>query len=406
MKRLLPVLLVLLLGACSETVEVTIYAPTSGWEVYGVDTILVACHPVDRVGLMELLIDSAVVGVDTYPEPYLGGFVYRFGWDVTQLPEGSTHTVQARAISGSREYLSSEPVATVGYRSRLLVNDPGDILLVCRPDGKVETRFDPVSHGTPSCPRFRPGCRSVVFIMDRELYGAPVGNSEGELLASVGNGIYTCDASPVSGLVAFEAYPAATAHLFTVDSSRNQVQLTHDSDFVLIDSSRFTCIVNSNPVFSPDGSKLAYYRKSRCMVSGDPHEGEHREDVFVMNRDGSSPVNLTPGVDDAYFSSLTWTLDGKWVLFRAGTELTPDGVLAANMSGHAITGLTVSPLAMACSPTDSMLAFVGTDQDRRLCSVSLGWTDDTLFVDGAAIMLGSESFAQRKYIDWASYSRQ
>jgi hypothetical protein len=399
MKQLLPVLLLLLLGACSDKVEVTISAPSSGWEVYGVDTITVTCHPSRNVYHVELLIDSVVVGADTFPGPMSG-----FEWDVRQLPEASVHKLQARAVSGSREYLSSVLSATVGYRSRLVMDGSGDSLWVYRPDGKRDTGFVPLDGVGPASPRFRAGCGSVVFLANHKLYQAEVPSGQPQVLDSVDNGIYNCDVSPVWGLVAFDGYPAATAHLFTKDGTSIKVQITHDSDFAIIDSSRFTGIVNSTPVFSPDGSKLAYYRGSKCLVPGDPHENEYREDIFVMNRDGSNPVNLTAGVGDGYFSGFTWTFDGKWLLFREGTGEVPDGVLAANTIGRVMTGLPVSPVAMACLPSDSTLAYIGTDNEHRLYSVKLAWTADTLCIDGAGIMLSGESFGS--YIDWVDYSRQ
>jgi hypothetical protein len=277
---------------------------------------------------------------------------------------------------------------------------------VYRPDGKLEASFEPIEGAYPSYPRFRPGCHSVVFIADRKLYEAPWANNRADLLDQVANGVFSCDASPVSNQVAFEGYPAATAHLFIKDGTNAKAQLTHDSDFVIIDSSRFTCIANSTPVFSPDGTRLAYFRRSKCLVSGDPHENETREDAFVMSSSGSNPVNLTAGVDDAYFSGFTWTFDGKWVLFRTGTGPTPDGVLAANMDGHAITGLSMPGVAMVCSPDDSTVAYVGTDPERRLYAMKLVWTSDTLYSDGAGIPLGGEAYAQRSYIDWVRYSKQ
>jgi len=401
MKQLLAVLLLLLTVACTEKVEVTICAP-SDWELYGVDTIRVTCHPARNVSYVELLIDSAVAGVDTFPDPTY----YTYQWDVRQLPEGGVHRLQARATSGSHEYLSSEKLAAVGFRSRIIVDGPDKTFSVYLPNGELDTTLVPLEHVLPAFPRFRSGCGSVVFIADHELYEVALPYGQAQLLATVGNGIYSCDASPASDLVAFEAYPAGTAHLFIQDSSGHRVQLTHDSDFVLIDSSRFTCVANSIPVFSPDGTRLAYCRKSRCLVPGDPHEGEYRQDAFVMNRDGSNPVNLTAGVDDLYFSGFTWTFDGKWVLFRVGTAQTPDGVLAANMAGRTVTALAVLPVAMACSPTDSTLIYVGTDLEQRLYSVRLVWTDDTLYVGRPGILLGGDAYAQRRYIDWASYSPQ
>jgi hypothetical protein len=408
-KRLLPVL-VLLLGACSQKVDVTILAPSdwkeNGWYLYETASINVKCRPGRNVDYVELLIDSVVVGADSYPDIYSGGYVYTFDWDVSQLPESSSHSLLARAFARGQEYMSSEVVARAGFRSRLIVDGLDKTFSVYRPDGKEESRFEPIANAYPFYPRFRPGCHSVVFVADRKLYEAPLGNNQAESLDGVPNGIYSCDASPVSDLVAFEGYPAATAHLFVKDGTGPKVQLTHDSDFVIIDSSRFTCITNSTPVFSPDGSKLVYYRKSKCLVTGDPHENDYREDVFLMNNNGTNPVNLTAGLDNAYFSGFTWTFDGKWVLFRVGAGPTPDGVVAVNMTGHAITGLNIGAVAMACSPDDSILAYVGLDLDHRLYTMKLGWTNDTLYVSGAGMPLGGDAYAQRSYIDWVKYSQQ
>jgi hypothetical protein len=410
MKRLLPVLLLLLLGACDERVEVTVRAPydweKNGWYLYGASRITVECRPARNVDYVELFIGSAVVGVDSYPDLLYGHHYYTFAWDVTQLPESSAHKVFARAIAGGQEFLSPEVIAKVGFRSRLIVDGLNKTFSVYRLDGKMEASFRPIENAHPSYPRFRPGCHSVVFIADRELYEAPLGSNQAVLLEKLQNGIFSCDASPVSDLVAFEGYPAAIAHLFTRDGTSPRVQLTHDSDFAIIDSSRFTCIVNSTPVFSPDGSKLAYYRRSKCLVPGDPHENEYREDAFVMNSDGSNPVNLTAGVDDARFSGFTWTFDGKWVLFRSGTGPTPDGVLAANMSGRAVTGVKIASVAMACSPDDSTLAYVGTNLEHQLYHMKLVWTDDTLYAGGAGIPFVLDAYAQRSYIDWVRYSER
>ena len=397
MKQLHIVLSLLLLGACSEKVEVTINAPSPSWEVHGVDTISVTCHPVRNIYYVELLIDSGVAGVDTYPSPNTD-----FIWDVRSLPEASVHSVQARAVSGSHEYLSPMLSATVGYRSRLLLDGPDDSLLVYRPDGRRDTGFVPLAGGNPVSPRFVVGCESVVFLSQHKLYGIGVPGGPAQSVDSVENGIYSCDASPVSHAKVFEGYPAATAHLFYKDWFDPKVQLTHDSDFVLIDSSRFTCIANSNPVFSPDGLRIAYYRKSRCLVPGDPHEGETREDVFVIGHNGSNPVNLTAGVEDGYFSGFTWTFDGKWVLFREGMDPTPDRVLAANMSGRVVAGLPVSPVAMACSPHDSMLVYIGTEAERHLYAARLDWTEDTIYVSVPGSVLSGATFD--RFLDWVEYS--
>lgn len=91
MKRLLLVLLLSALVSCTEKVEVTINAPSSGWEVCGADAVWVACRPFRDISYVELLVDGVVVGADTFPGPASG-----FEWDVRQLPEASVHSVWYR----------------------------------------------------------------------------------------------------------------------------------------------------------------------------------------------------------------------------------------------------------------------------------------------------------------------
>lgn len=405
MKRLLPLLLLLLPVACGEKVEVRVQC--GSWDVVegryaadGVETVLVSCRPFRNVNFVELWIDGVLAGADTFPGPVSG-----FEWDLRQLPEASMHKLQGKAISGSREYVSPELQVWVGFRSRLIVDGLDDSFYAYLPDGKLEQTISPIQDVNPSSPRLGPGSRSIVYIADHELYRESlVVGRQAQLLARVANGIYGCDASPVSDLVAFVGYPAGTGHLFTVDGSGNQSQLTHDSDYVIIDSSRFTCIENSAPVFSPDGTKLAYFRRSKCLVSGDPHHLETRKDAFVMNSDGGNPLNLTAGVDDAEFSSFTWTFDGKWVMFRVGTGHNPHGVCAANMSGHAITGLPVPSAAIACSPLDSILVYLDPDLGGRpIFWKRLGWTSDTIYADTAGLPLGVDAVAYKDHLDWARF---
>jgi len=409
MKRLVPLLLVLLLEACSEKVKVRVGCSLlvqdalGRYSVYGVETLSVSCWPMRDISYTELSVDSTVVHTDTFP----GIESCVFEWDVRQLPESSMHVLQGRAISGSREYLSPERQVMVGFRSQLAVKGSSidRTIGVFWPDGSPAAGLE-FDAATPSCPRLGRGCQTIFFIADHELYRRVPGSDEPEVLVRMAKGVYSCDASPVSDLVVFEGYPAGTAHLFTVDSFRNKTQLTHDSDFVIIDSSRFTCIENSFPVFSPDGTKIAYFRRSKCVVSGDPHHDEFRRDAFMMNSNGTNPVNLTAGVDDADFSSFTWTFDGKWVLFRVGTGHNAHGVCAANMSGHAITGLFVPSAAVACSPNDSVLIYADPGfGPGELFWKKLTWTTDTIYADTGALPVGRGARAWSDHIDWVRFTR-
>jgi hypothetical protein len=380
-----------ILLVCTETIEVTIERPAV-WTVYGSDSIRVSCHPARTVDYVELLVDSVAVGRDSYP-------TYVFGWDPAGLPEGSQHAVQASAVSGSHEFRSAEHLVTIGYHSRLVMDGPGESLWVYVPGGQRDTQFVPLDGGNPICPRFTPNCQSVVFLAHRNLYQARVGSNEADLLDSLGNGIFSCDAGRLGNLVVYEGMPAATSHLFLLGTD-SRTQLTHDSDAVLIDSSLFTCTANSNPAFSPNDNRIAFYRESKCLVPGDPHEGETRQDVFVMNRSGTELVNLTPHLGNGYFTSLTWTFDGKWVLFREGAT-TPQAFYAANLQGKVVGVLGVVPMAMACSPLDSGLVFISPDNLHRLLKTTLTWSNDTLYADRPIEMLNNTSFD--RYVDWEKY---
>jgi tricorn protease len=118
----------------------------------------------------------------------------------------------------------------------------------------------------------------------------------------------------------------------------------------------------SDPVFSPDGSMIAY--------TGD-YDGN--VDVYVMPANGGVPKRLTyhPGVDEV----LGWTPDGKQVLFRsARNSYTPrfDRLFTVGLEGGLPHEL---PLPMAesgaYSPDGKHIAYVPTDNNRRLAAI--GW---------------------------------
>jgi len=67
--------------SCTEPIDVTILAPDAGEAVHGIDTVPVDCHPACNVSYVELLVDSAVEGADSFPP-------FAFEWDVRALAEG------------------------------------------------------------------------------------------------------------------------------------------------------------------------------------------------------------------------------------------------------------------------------------------------------------------------------
>lgn len=117
----------------------------------------------------------------------------------------------------------------------------------------------------------------------------------------------------------------------------------------------------SNPVFSPDGSMIAF--------TGD-YDGN--VDVYVMPAEGGVPRRLThhPGIDEV----VGWTPDGKQVLFRSGRNSYSrfNRLFTVSLQGGLPHEL---PLPMAefgsYSADGKHIAYVPTDNNRRLAAI--GW---------------------------------
>ena len=93
----------------------------------------------------------------------------------------------------------------------------------------------------------------------------------------------------------------SAAQIFVMDhNGRNRVRLSQLED-----------VVDQSPVWSPDGTKIAFYSNRDAQ---EPAKGiEH--DIYVMNADGSNVVRLThhPSADRVP----TWSPDGKWIAFQS-----------------------------------------------------------------------------------------
>lgn len=117
----------------------------------------------------------------------------------------------------------------------------------------------------------------------------------------------------------------------------------------------------TDPVFSPDGSMIAY--------TGD-YDGN--VDVYVIPAGGGVPKRLThhPAVDEV----IGWTPDGKQVLFRSSRNSYSrfDRLFTVGLEGGLPHEL---PLPMAefgaYSPDGKHIAYVPTDNNRRLSAI--GW---------------------------------
>ena len=86
---------------------------------------------------------------------------------------------------------------------------------------------------------------------------------------------------------------------------------------------------NHSPVWSPDGSKIAYV----SWANGTP-------DIFVMNPDGNNKKELTNS--EKRDENPCWTKDGKYIVFSTSRDVTPNGfeIYIMKANGQSQTALT------------------------------------------------------------------
>lgn len=130
---------------------------------------------------------------------------------------------------------------------------------------------------------------------------------------------------------------------------------------------------DSDPVWSPDGTKIAF-TSSRDGCCGDYlAEPSSRQDIFVMNADGSNPVNLTNNAA-AYESEPAWSPDGRKIAFtsdRSSGQVRQIDVFVINANGSNIVNLTASHewggSAPAWSPDGTKIAYTSARGDASAC---------------------------------------
>jgi Tol biopolymer transport system component len=148
-----------------------------------------------------------------------------------------------------------------------------------------------------------------------------------------------CDGGPgVSGKVAFEGSGPQGSHIWVVD----------ETGLGAIDLGGVSGARDSSPTWSPTGDRLAFSRFSSS--GGLPHS-----DIWVMNADGTNPVQLTNG--RGAYEAPAWSPDGTKIAYNTAFTI---GVM--NADGTNSGELTYPPnnhdfRLPAWSPDSTKLAF-------------------------------------------------
>ena len=139
--------------------------------------------------------------------------------------------------------------------------------------------------------------------------------------------------------------------------SPGRAQIAVDGDPVQLAGVGF----DSSPTYSPDGSKIAFESHPRATISY-----KDLKDIYVMNADGTSIINLTrsPRYND---DSPSWSPDGSKIAFNSALRednryypprihvMNADGTNPINLSRYDARG------RLAWSPDSSKIAFTCED---------------------------------------------
>jgi TolB protein len=192
-----------------------------------------------------------------------------------------------------------------------------------------------------------PGGRCLLFTSEREdissLYFIKADGTDLRRLRFDGPGRMSEPSVSADGRsIAFAARDDAETHIYAISVGvAGAVKLTSVGPH------------NWGPVWSPDGTKILFYSDRR---------GKGRDQVFVMNADGSSERQLT---DDAFNNIFpSWSVDGRRILFISNREGEgKEGVYVMDADGANVGRLAprLRALFARWSPDGEKLAVVGGD---------------------------------------------
>ena len=166
------------------------------------------------------------------------------------------------------------------------------------------------------------------------------------------------------------------------------------------------------PAWSPDGQKIAFlsYRDLHRIEAGGIILGE----IYVMNADGTNPINLTQ-VPERPDGSPSWSPDGRQIVFRSAKlfkwdilfhsdiwVMDADGGNPRNLTNH-----HASDLSPNWSPNGQQIAFYSDrNKDWEFDIQEKNWEVFVMNTDGVNLINLTNHPAEDSSPDWSPDGRQ
>ena len=192
----------------------------------------------------------------------------------------------------------------------LPANNKGDIYVMDADGSNLMRLTDTPGAATPC---WSPDGRRIAFTI-RDLFVIDVDGSN--LTRLTNTDVITFDPawSPDGSQIAYVSWPSSdTPNIQVIDVAGGRPRpLTANQDF------------NESPAWSPDGSQI--------LFASDRDSRDLEFEIFVMNADGTSPVNLSQSSGSSD-SDPAWSPDGTQILFSSNRNLGRSHVFLMNADG-------------------------------------------------------------------------
>jgi TolB protein len=198
-------------------------------------------------------------------------------------------------------------------------------------DGQHEQRLTPGNRST--CPGWFPDGKKIAYVSiesnNRSIYTMQADGSDRKLLSSANNFFTTLSVSPTGDKICLTTSGwemATNIWMMNVDGSNLKNLIAGPDHFT--ENDEMWGESNGNPVWSPDGKKIAYVSSVTS-----------RSEIYVINSDGTNDRRLTN--TGKFNSSPSWSKDGQYILFasnRNGDATSDIYVMKAN--GQSQTAIT------------------------------------------------------------------